>query len=222
MVLDVGVRVTGVDFDDPDVFEVMGECHPHVVVTGAQPYVVSFAVDENRPVGHAVDVVRALQTDLPSLVVAGVDRDLVNVSDIAHRVGLSREGVRKWAVQEGFPTAQGYLASASMQVWAWTDIVEWLKRERCLELDESLPSIKVLTQIENCLMKNPDNTTVEWHHLNGFASSAPALAKAFPANMQVYKSTTPTRGVRAQSTASRQSGVVGTDSDKQLIGIGAR
>lgn len=224
MVLDVGVRVSGVDFDHPDIFDLMGEKHPHLMVSGHQPCVVSFAVDEDRPVDHAVEIVRALQVDLPALVVDGVDRNLVGVSDIAQRVGISREGVRKWTQHGDFPTAQGYLQSASMPVWAWGDVIEWLLAERSIDMEERLPSMKVLTQIENCLMKNPDNTTVEWHQLqNVFAGETKTatfqVRRPSSTNRAFNRTTT---GVRAQSAVSFRSDAVRANAGKQLTGSGRR
>ena len=43
------------------------------------------------------------------------------------------------------------------------EIASWLKSARALDLDEELPSLQLMTQIENCLMRNPDHTTVQWH-----------------------------------------------------------
>lgn len=52
-----------------------------------------------------------------------------------------------------------------MPIWAWTEVAAWLHNERSLDLDETLPTLQVLTQLENCLMRNPDHTTVAWHQL---------------------------------------------------------
>ena len=52
-----------------------------------------------------------------------------------------------------------------MKLWAWTQVVAWLESTRSLEFDEELPSLELLTQIENCIMRNPDHTTVQWQQL---------------------------------------------------------
>jgi hypothetical protein len=163
--LDVGVRVAGLDVDAPDVEAVFVEKYPQVLVVGDQPCVLTVTVEAARVVDDTVGLMRAMQADLPNMKILGVDRDLVGITDIAHRVGVSREGARKWTHVEGFPEPFDFLQAASMPIWAWTEVAAWLQNERSLDLGETLPTLQVLTQLENCLMRNPDHTTVEWHQL---------------------------------------------------------
>ena len=160
--LPVGVRISGLDFDDDATFQVLGEKYPDTFLAGEQPCVLMMSVSDADPVSAVVELVRAMQADLPQLRVHGVDRDLVGTTDIAHRAGVSREGARKWSQAEGFPQPFDYLQTASMPVWAWTEVAQWLKEARGLEVDDPLPTVQVLTQIENSLMRNPDHTTIEW------------------------------------------------------------
>ncbi|MFT3716483.1 MAG: hypothetical protein QM774_11195 [Gordonia sp. (in: high G+C Gram-positive bacteria)] len=165
MNVEVGLRVSGVDWDDPEVEQVMVEKFSDTYLAGVDPAVLNISVEDSAAVAETVQIARKLLCALPGLKIDGVDRDLVNVSDIAHRVGMTREGARKWTQSDTFPTAFSYLGSSSMSVWTWTEVVLWLRTERSLELDDQLPTIEVLTQIENCLMGNPDNTSVQWNAL---------------------------------------------------------
>jgi hypothetical protein len=163
--VDVGIRVSGLDVDEPDVEAVLSEKYPLVLVSGVHPCVLTITVDASRVVTDVVSLMRAMQMDFPEMRIHGVDRDLVGITDIAHRVGVSREGARKWTRSEGFPEPFDFLQAASMPIWAWTEVSSWLERERSVDLDETLPTLQTLTQLENCLMRNPDHTTVEWHQL---------------------------------------------------------
>lgn len=163
--IDVGIRISGLDVDNPDVEAVFADKYPQVLVTGEHPCVLTVTVDTARAVDDVVALIRAMQADFPQMTIHGVDRDLVGISDIAQRVGVSREGARKWTRAEGFPEPFDFLQAASMPIWAWTEVATWLQDERSLELDETLPTLQTLTHIENCLMRNPDHTTVEWHQL---------------------------------------------------------
>lgn len=165
MMVDVGIRISGVDFDAPEVTAVFGDKYPDVFVTGQQPAVLQLCVPDEHAVSHVVELLRAIQADIPQIHVDGVDRDLVGVTDIAHRAGVSREGARKWTQSPDFPAPFAHVPSASMPIWAWTQVASWLKNERSLDLDEQLPTVEILTQIENCLMRNPDHTSVEWHQV---------------------------------------------------------
>lgn len=165
MKLEVGIRVSGVDWSADEVDAVMVGEFPHVLVSGERPVVLTVVFDESDIVSSVLEFSRELQSSFPELVVHGVDRDLVNVTDIALRVGVSREAARKWSLSEKFPQPFGMLDSSSMAIWAWTEVAQWLLLERSIDLDEELPSIELLTQIENCLMRNPDHTTTQWHQL---------------------------------------------------------
>ena len=56
--------------------------------------------------------------------------ELVTMSEIARRLGVTREGVRKWVVGTrgpgNFPSPVGRLTERS-PLWHWTDVVRWHK-----------------------------------------------------------------------------------------------
>ena len=71
-----------------------------------------------------------LTTSLPGLKIVRLDPELVGISDIAQRIGHSRQNVQQWVNGERngsrpFPAPEG-CAGRSL-VWRWADINEWLR-----------------------------------------------------------------------------------------------
>ena len=68
---------------------------------------VTVYVEEGQSVVDTVlEATRKLAAMVPGAIAKRVHPDLVTTSDIAHRVGVSREAVRKWVkdAREPFPT----------------------------------------------------------------------------------------------------------------------
>lgn len=86
-------------------------------------------------------------------------RDLVSVTAIAHRIGLSREGVCKWTMEADFPAPASVLDPGSMKVWPWSEVVDWVTKSRGVDLEDRVPSTREATQIDNCLTQSPDAST---------------------------------------------------------------
>lgn len=96
--LRLALSVTGLSLDDDEVLEVLGAALGDVTWTGVDDRVLAvlhIGPDED-PVATAVQLARRVARAVPGAAVAGVDQDLVNTSDIARRVGASREAVRLW------------------------------------------------------------------------------------------------------------------------------
>jgi hypothetical protein len=71
-----------------------------------------------------------LASKVPSLQLVRLDPDLVGVSDIADRIGHSRQNVQQWVTSERharwpFPLPEG--TAGRSPVWRWADVNEWLK-----------------------------------------------------------------------------------------------
>ncbi|MEE9098314.1 helix-turn-helix transcriptional regulator [Pseudarthrobacter phenanthrenivorans] len=122
-------------------------------------------VEREDAVAHVMKYVREIETAFPGAKVVGVHRDLVGATDIALRTGVSREGARKWAALPDFPAPFDIIGAKDMKVWIWAEVVRWLKDERAIDMGQDLPSAELMTQIENCIMRNPDHTTVQWHQI---------------------------------------------------------
>lgn len=72
--------------------------------------------------------IRQVEAAVPGAKVVRLDEDLVSTSDIATRVGRSRESVRLLVEGArgpgGFPAPVGWVGDA-IRVWRWADVVEW-------------------------------------------------------------------------------------------------
>jgi hypothetical protein len=73
---------------------------------------------------HVVMVLEAI-----GFKVTGVDRELVNISDIADRVGRSRQSVRQLVTgqrgQGHFPLPVG--SPGGVRVWTWSEVASWFR-----------------------------------------------------------------------------------------------
>ncbi|GAA1757525.1 hypothetical protein GCM10009712_02960 [Pseudarthrobacter sulfonivorans] len=162
--IEITLRVSGIDLESEATENVLAEQFSDTFWETVDGMVTVTAFVERRDaVAEVIDVARRLEKQLDGLKIVGVHRDLVGVTDIAQRAGVSREGARKWTAAKDFPVPFDYIGAGSMKIWAWTEIASWLKSARELDLEEDLPSLELMTQIENCLMRNPDHTSVQWH-----------------------------------------------------------
>ena len=82
--LPVGVRISGLDFDDEATYRVLGEKFPDTFIAGEQPHVLMMSVSDADPVSDAIELLRAVQAELPQLRVHGVDRDLVGNAGVLY------------------------------------------------------------------------------------------------------------------------------------------
>ncbi|MCI1748858.1 MAG: hypothetical protein LKI24_12700 [Acidipropionibacterium sp.] len=161
MIVDVELRVTGVDLDDEKTGEILGKNFPNTLWEENSGLItVTVFAEQDNLVASVIEQSRQLEAALPGLRILGVYRDLVSVTAIAHRIGLSREGVRKWTTETDFPAPASVLDPGSMKVWPWSEVIDWVKDARDVDLEDRVPSTREATQIDNCLMQNPDANTV--------------------------------------------------------------
>ncbi|WOQ17850.1 hypothetical protein [Raineyella sp. W15-4] len=194
MIVDVELRVTGVDLDDEATGEILAERFPELLwAENAGLTTVTTFLERAAMVPGVVELARELEVALPGEVkVAGVFRDLVSTTAIAHRTGRSREGARKWTLQSGFPVPQEVLDPGSVKLWLWTEIVAWLRDTRSIDLGETLPTPEEMVQIDNCLMRNPDATTLRWEQ----TSTQAAPQEFHPVPRPVYAFPLHSTGIR--------------------------
>lgn len=163
MTVDVELRVTGVDLDNETTGEILGKDFPDTAWEENSGLVtVTVFAEQDELVESVVGQAHQLEAALPGLKVLGVFRDLVPITAIAHRVGLSREGIRKWTMESDFPTPASVLDPGSVKVWPWSEVIDWVRDSRGVDLEDRVPSTQEATQIDNCLMQNPDSTSVQW------------------------------------------------------------
>lgn len=97
--------------------------------------------DSTDPVSAALETAHAIVKYLPHAAVTRVDEQLVAVSDIADHVGITAEGVRLWVTGkrrktgQRFPAPRGQISQGRtlMKVWAWPDVLYWLRSQYNLD-----------------------------------------------------------------------------------------
>lgn len=163
MTVDVTLHASGMDLDSPAVGEILATRFPTTAwEEHGNKSLMTTTVSHEDYATETVTLLRTMESALPGLKFTGVYRDLVNASDIATRVGVSREAVRKWAQRDDFPSEVDIVGSDAMKVWAWTQILTWLKDVRHYDAEETQLSLKEMTHLENCVMRNPDHISVQW------------------------------------------------------------
>lgn len=140
------LSVRGVDLDDPETLDALGQHLNDLGWESAGGQVTATVYsDSPDPVAAAVDVALVIEKVLPGASVVRVDEQLVSVGDIADRLGLSTEGVRLWTVGKRraaapfpAPHAQVSQGRTMMKIWAWADVLTWLRAEYHLDPDQGV------------------------------------------------------------------------------------
>ena len=102
MVTAVRLQVEGVDLDDDLTNELLAEHFPDFLWSSVDGLVtMTVYAPEADVVCHVTDAARRVEHVVKGADVRRVHRDLVTQSDIAFRVGVSREAVRKWTHRSG-------------------------------------------------------------------------------------------------------------------------
>lgn len=214
--IDVPLRVSGIDLDAPQTGALLAKHFPNVIWEELNELVImTLVMPGDNMVDQTVETCRKMEAVIAGLTVTAVYRDLVNATDIAMRMDLSRETVRKWAARADFPQPYDVVGGDSMKVWAWTEVVSWLRDVRGVNVDESLPSMAEMTQIDNCLARNPDHTTMPWHNVLRTKSPAP-VPKTQPVQQRVFVDAVAGRG--HGGTSQTRAAMVVTSNELVLTG----
>ena len=121
-------------------------------------------VEEGQPVAATViEATRKLANAIPGALAVRVHPDLVSVSEIAQRIGISREAVRKWTINPRlhFPLPFDTIG-ADQRVWLWVEIADWLWKVKGIDTDDDLASVEDIAHIDACISRVPDHTTAAW------------------------------------------------------------
>lgn len=176
MVTAVRLQVEGVDLDDDLTNELLAEHFPDFLWSSVDGLVtMTVYAPEADVVCHVTDAARRVEHVVKGADVRRVHRDLVTQSDIAFRVGVSREAVRKWTHRSGdkpfpapFDTVGGGDTRPS-KVWQWSDVAAWLNDAYYIDMDEHLPDAETVAHIDACLAKVNGYLEKEWHTVTAAA-----------------------------------------------------
>jgi hypothetical protein len=124
------VLFRNLDLSDDDVLTALAQAGAVAADSHDEQTVrVAASVSAPNAVRAATAFITDIQNALPKAEPVMVARDLVNITDIAERAGVTREAVRNWAVGKRragqFPTALGALGG--QKVWEWAPVNAWLR-----------------------------------------------------------------------------------------------
>ena len=88
-------------------------------------FMTVYVDDPQDVVGTVIEATRKLLNKVPGTAAVRVHPDLVTTSEIAQRVGVSREAVRKWVhgTRKPFPH-QLDTVGGDQRVWRWVEVVQ--------------------------------------------------------------------------------------------------
>jgi hypothetical protein len=90
---------------------------------------VTAAIEAPNAVRAAATLVTGLRETVPNAKPVMAARDLVNITDIAERVGVTREAVRHWSAGKRragqFPDPID--APGGQKIWEWASVHAWLR-----------------------------------------------------------------------------------------------
>ncbi|TDO68985.1 hypothetical protein EV651_10119 [Kribbella sp. VKM Ac-2571] len=100
-------------------------------------YYLTVYVTHDRPRKAAMAAIAELESI--ELSVVRTDPDLVDIPEIAARLGLSRQAVHGWVTGErrnSFPTPLG--SPGGKRIWSWFDVLDWARQHG---LSEAVPGL---------------------------------------------------------------------------------
>lgn len=174
MVTAVRLQVEGVDLDDELTSDLIGQYFPNFLWSSVDGLVtMTVYVETGDVTSAATEAARCVEHALKGASVRRVHRDLVTQSDIASRVGVSREAVRKWTRRDGdkpFPAPFDTIGGGDTRpskVWLWSDVVAWLDAAYSIDMDEDLPDDQTVAHIDACLAQVKSYLDKEWQTITG-------------------------------------------------------
>lgn len=157
------LEVAGIDLDDDQVVNAFGPRAGFAVdlrsvgaVTTVEVTVRADSVD--LALRRVLDIVaRAAPGSKPFRLVD----PLVAISDIADLTGVTRQGVRNWALGQrhsGFPREVGIVGDG-IRVWRLAEVDAWLSEAMTLGSGRGYPSALFIAQFNSGLWNPPDSAT---------------------------------------------------------------
>jgi predicted DNA-binding transcriptional regulator AlpA len=122
--------VDGVSTEDDEAVAILTDAFDGVLSWNRGLYRLAVSGTGRDSYEAASRLVSRLTAALPGLKIVRLDPELVGISDIAQRIGHSRQNVQQWVNGERngsrpFPAPEG-CAGRSL-VWRWADVNEWLR-----------------------------------------------------------------------------------------------
>jgi hypothetical protein len=174
----IPLRVRGVDLDNEGTLELLGERLSDLTWSESDGTVLAILhTDAENPVAAAVEAARKILHVFPEVKVLDVDQELVSASDIAFRIGVSREAVRLWI--EGhrgpgeFPSPIGVVGNGKSRVWRWNDVHFWLRHNFRIGDDETYLTPQQVAELNAALLQVKLPIDHEWELVTSFEQHVP-------------------------------------------------
>jgi|GEM_PF-6552454 predicted DNA-binding transcriptional regulator AlpA len=173
----IPLRVGGVDLEDDATLEVLAEHLADLAWSEVDGVVVATLYTSTKnPVATAIEAARRICHVLPGAEVLEVDQELVSTSDIALRLGVSREAVRLWVEGRrgpgGFPRPVGVVGGGRSRVWRWADVHAWTRRNYRLGDDEEHLTTSQVAELNAALLRVRHPIDDEWREISSFGGTA--------------------------------------------------
>jgi hypothetical protein len=204
--MSVDLIVTGVDLTDEAVLDVVADTLDDCGWSTVDDRTIAtvYLTRDADIVAAAVDAAHRIEHALLGAACIRVDEDMVGISDIASRTGVTREAVRTWAHGTrgpgGFPVSRGAIGAGGTRsrVWAWADVVAWLARHYGLCEDEPTLSPRQVAEINGHLQRVDHAIDDAWKQLAQLnVSAAVHIGERQPLDAVFARSSTPRSQVAA-------------------------
>lgn len=150
---------------------------------------MSAVVEHANAVDAALEFIESVVTAVPSATAIRAERDLVSVTDIAHRVGLTREAVRHWSSGKRrsgeFPAPVG--SPSGSKIWEWSSVHSWLRTNLGIWDELELPAHADFSKLDHLLQQRAQERPAanlrvparsQWIMVELTAASSAVVAKA--------------------------------------------
>ncbi|SCL47004.1 hypothetical protein GA0070617_0448 [Micromonospora yangpuensis] len=169
----IPLRVSGVDLDDDVSLDLLAEHLSDLTWTEWHGDVLAtLHTSSQNPVAKALEAARRICHIFPDAEVGDVDPELVSISDIAHRLGLSREAVRLWV--EGrrgpgdFPRPLGAVSGGKSKVWEWSRVHDWVRDNFDIGDNETHLSYAQIVELNGFLARIKHPIDDEWEIVSSY------------------------------------------------------
>ncbi len=146
--IEIPLVVTGVNLDDHATLDTLAQQLDDLLWTESAAGVTATVFADADPTAAALHAARRIYVVFPHALVQRVDPDLVTVSAIASRVGVSRQAVQQWVSANRiplFPAPFDVLEPEEkpVKVWRWAEVTPWLREVKGLEFEHLLAADQV-------------------------------------------------------------------------------
>lgn len=157
--VEVGLVVTEVDLDDEATQSIIARELDDLLWSESSGVVTATVFAATDTVQDTLEAAARIHRALPEAQVVRVAPELVSISSIAARVGVTRQAVRQWVSSHSstpFPTPFAVLEpdDKPMKIWRWAEVTPWLHEVKGLSF-ERLPTPPEVAAVDAHLAATP-------------------------------------------------------------------